>query len=154
MVRKEGHRQRGRGQRGFSSDGRQAKEFEVAKGLNYWTLYSFASSLRFQLSYIATANSGVFDLDEHIVCISDLRHRTVFELDLIHAFEHEGEILRRAHDKLCQQRRKSPFERSEGKKEGRGERDFSTFAPAVVVAAVLGAISFILPYSLFGVGGK
>ena len=45
------------------------------------------------VSYIATTDTGVFDLDENIVRVLDLRDRSVFESNSVDAIKDEGEVL-------------------------------------------------------------
>lgn len=44
-------------------------------------------------TYIATANTGVADVDDDIVGVLELGDRAVFEFDLVNALEDEGEVL-------------------------------------------------------------
>lgn len=51
------------------------------------------------ISYIATTDASVFDLNENIVRVLDLWDRSVFEPDSMDALKDEGEILR-AHQSI------------------------------------------------------
>lgn len=46
-------------------------------------------------TYIAATDTGVLDIDEHIVRVLQLRNGTVFEFDLVDAFQDKGKVLSR-----------------------------------------------------------
>lgn len=44
-------------------------------------------------TYITATDPGVLDVDEHIVRVLQLGNRSIFILDLVDAFQDEGEVL-------------------------------------------------------------
>lgn len=58
-------------------------------------VFVFCVSLSWLLyTYIAAANTGEFDVDDHIVGVFEFGYWTVFILDLVNALEDEREVLK------------------------------------------------------------